>query len=106
MQAVRSDAELQARFTQSHKPTVAFFYQPTCPHCRRMVPALTELSEQYSDRVEFVKINGAVSPLAERYDIRGYPTVLVFVDGREVRRLRGEKFKGAYERAIRDALKM
>lgn len=104
MLAVRSQSELQSHLGQSDRPTVVFFYLSRCPHSRAAAPALAELSEEYSDRADFVKINGAGSRVAARHNIQGYPTVLILAGDRERKRLRGRKLKGTYEQAIRDAL--
>jgi len=65
---------------QSSAKTVAYFYMPSCGHCKKMSPIFDEVAnnKSYSD-VKFVKVNVTKNPdLADKYDLTGFPTVLRF----------------------------
>ena len=59
------------------------FYAPWCGHCQRLKPTWAELANEIGDRVNVAKVNADESTmLAERFDIRGYPTLLFFHRGK------------------------
>eukprot|EP01138_Halocafeteria_seosinensis_P016517 gb/GECG01016848.1/.p1 GENE.gb/GECG01016848.1/~~gb/GECG01016848.1/.p1 ORF type:complete len:476 (+),score=44.33 gb/GECG01016848.1/:1-1428(+) len=62
------------------------FYSPNCGHCRRMAPAFHEAaqkaSEDSSNAVYFGKVDClAHRSLCERFNIKAYPTLVIFIDG-------------------------
>ncbi|HWA39330.1 MAG TPA: thioredoxin [Burkholderiales bacterium] len=69
---------------------VVDFWAPWCGPCRMMAPALESAAAQLAGRVSFAKVNTDESPaLAARFAIRSIPTLILFRDGREVRRMSG-----------------
>lgn len=64
----------------SSKKTVAYFYMPSCGHCKTMSPIFDDVSSDPSNSgVKFVKINVTKNPdLSDKYGLTGFPTVLRF----------------------------
>ncbi|MBU0907214.1 MAG: thioredoxin fold domain-containing protein [Nanoarchaeota archaeon] len=57
-----------------------YFYSETCPHCQGMETEIKNFFELISEDVGFIKVNVIEdSDLAEKYEIRGVPTLL-FID--------------------------
>jgi len=78
----------------SSKPRLVEFYTDNCPACRQMRPAIDKLREDCTDgAVEVVLINlddPRNTHLADRYNLRGVPTVSLFdSSGAETGRLVG-----------------
>ncbi len=78
---------------EADKPVLVDFYKGGCPTCVALEPTFKKLSKEYEDRVvfasfELMKPYFAVTsaPVKEQYDIRFYPTVVLFVDGQEQER--------------------
>jgi thioredoxin 1 len=70
---------------ESTKPVVLDFWASWCGPCRMMDPIVAEASVERPD-VVFGKVNVDEQPqLAQKYDIRAIPTLLVFVDGKLVK---------------------
>ena len=72
------------------KPVLADFWAEWCGPCRMMHPVLEGLSKEWKDKATVVKINTDEQPdLAQRYDIRSIPTLILFDKGKEVHRVSG-----------------
>jgi thioredoxin len=72
------------------RPVLVDFYATWCPPCRMIAPVLEELAREFHGRVKIVKVNvDEESVLAERFQIRSVPTLLVFNAGRVVEQMIG-----------------
>jgi thioredoxin-like negative regulator of GroEL len=64
------------------------FYTDWCPDCRRVEQAYAGFAEAHQDQATFATLNAeAVPEVAQRYDVRGIPSFLVFREGVPVSRL-------------------
>jgi thioredoxin 1 len=71
-------------------PVVAEFMSYGCAHCRVMEPVLQQVAGMIEPGETVVRVNIAVERgLATRYQVRGTPTLIMFLDGREVARAEG-----------------
>jgi len=71
-------------------PVLVDFWAEWCAPCRMMAPAIEALAEQFEGRVKVGKLNvddNAVT--ADRYNIRGIPTVMLFDKGELAEQLVG-----------------
>ncbi len=69
------------------------FWAPWCGPCRMTAPFVEEASEERKD-VKFCKVNVDDEPdLAEKFNVMSIPTLLVFKDGKSVKREMGAKDK-------------
>lgn len=69
---------LRSTIQSSSKPTVAYFYSPSCLPCRSFKPLFQQWSQDYNSTANFIKINGEVCPACfEAYKVNAMPTVLV-----------------------------
>ncbi|WP_431969629.1 thioredoxin family protein [Nocardia sp. bgisy134] len=67
------------------KPVLVVFSAPWCGPCRRSTPRLRLLADELSDQLVVVSVNVEEHPeLAERYRVRAFPTLGLFVGGRLV----------------------
>jgi len=73
---------------QRHPFVLVEFYAPWCGHCRQLEPEFVSTAEQLSDlwpEVLVAKVDSTVEEeLTRRFDVRGYPTLKFFRNGKYV----------------------
>jgi thioredoxin 2 len=75
-------------------PVVADFWAAWCGPCKWVEPALESLATERAGALKVVKVDVEAAPeIAERYDIRGIPALVLIRDGSEVDRLVGAASK-------------
>ena len=85
-----TDQDFGREVMQCKLPVFVYFVAPWCHTCYPTRLFAEELAEEYYGRVKLVKIDIEESPeVAERYHVIAVPTVLLFRDSREVKRLLG-----------------
>lgn len=72
-------------------PVLTDFWADWCPPCRVLTPVLERLAAEYAGRFTLAKIEADENmKLAGRYQLRGFPTAILFVNGAPV-----DQFSGA-----------
>lgn len=80
------------------KPVVCDFFATWCGPCRMLAPVMDEMSEKFSDKAEFVKVDvDENAALAARYGIMSIPLVAVFKGGEEAAKSLGYMSKSEAE---------
>ncbi len=71
-------------------PVVVDFWAPWCGPCRTMAPNFAAATAALEPRVRCVRVNSDEAPgVAERFNIRSIPTLVVLKNGIEVARQTG-----------------
>jgi thioredoxin-like negative regulator of GroEL len=74
---------------------IAKFQTKSCVICRRLEPGLKAVSEQLEDQVSVLDVDAEENAaLAQRYNILGVPTLILFKGGAELGRLNGFQSAG------------
>jgi thioredoxin len=69
---------------------IAKFQTKACVICRRLEPGLKQVRERVAGGLRIVDVDAEDNAeLAERYGIRGVPTLILFKDGDELTRCNG-----------------
>ena len=87
-------------------PALVDFYSHTCGPCVLMGRVLAEVApslKQLPCRVIKVDVDRNAS-IADQFRIQGLPTLILFRDGKEVKRLMGYRDGASLEREVRQAL--
>ena len=91
--------EFETFVVRTELPVLVDFWAPWCGPCRAMAPHFERAARELKDRVRLVKVNTEEAPqLAARYDIRAIPTLMLFRDGVEQKRMSGALDSGALAR--------
>ncbi|GAL62611.1 thioredoxin [Algibacter lectus] len=71
-------------------PVLVDFYAEWCGPCKMMTPILKDVKDNLKDRVSIIKIDvDKNKAIAEKYQVRGVPTMLLFKRGKQVWRQSG-----------------
>ncbi len=96
-----SSANFEEKVLQSSVPVVVDFYSDSCVACKRLVPVLGDLEDNYEGKLSVVKVNTNFDmELCEKYGVMSNPTVVLFKDGEEVDRRVGAAPYKEFEKLV------
>ncbi len=74
----------------SEIPVIVDFWAPWCSPCKMMAPIFNEVSQKYPLKALFVKVNTELEQsLGVKYNIRSIPTLVIYKNGIEKKRVSG-----------------
>jgi thioredoxin 1 len=78
------------------KAVLVDFWAEWCGPCRMVAPVLEEIGKDYPDQITIAKLNVDENPgVAATYDVMSIPTMIVFQQGVEKKRIVGARPKHA-----------
>ena len=90
-----SDATFDETIAGADTPMLVDFWAEWCGPCKMIAPTLAEIASEQKGKLAIGKLNVDDNPdTARRFDVMSIPTLLVFKDGQQVKRLVGAKGKG------------
>ena len=90
-----SDATFDEAVAGADTPVLVDFWAEWCGPCKMIAPTLAEIASEQKGKLAIGKLNVDDNPdTARRFDVMSIPTLLVFKDGQQVKRLVGAKGKG------------
>jgi len=87
------------------KPVLVDFSAEWCGPCKMMAPILKELSAKVGEEVRIIKIDvDRNQSIAQKFQIQGVPTLMLFKDGKSVWRQSGVQSADALHQIINQQL--
>ena len=88
---VKVDEDKFDKFLEENPVAVIDFWGVTCMPCKAMAPLIEQLADEYSGRCAFgkFKVDGKWKLVGRRFNVMSVPTLLVYKDGKNVKRFTG-----------------
>ena len=91
-EVILTKENFESEVISSEIPVFVDFWAEWCGPCRMVAPVFEELSEMYSGRVKFCKLNiDDESGIASEKEVASIPTLILFKDGVEANRIIGAR---------------
>ena len=99
-----TDGDFQAEVLESEDPVLVDFWAPWCGPCRVVAPVLEEIAGE-RENLKIVKLNiDENQQTAANFQILAIPTMVLFRNGQEAKRIQGAMPKKRLEAELEPAL--
>ena len=99
---VVKDSDFEEKVLRNTSPVLVDFWASWCNPCKMAEPILDELSNTYTGKVAFVKVNvDEAGEVAGKYGVMSIPTTVLFNKGAEVSRQVGFAGKESFESLLK-----
>ena len=84
------DANFQNEVLSANIPVLLDIWSDGCAPCKQLEPVIFELAKKYDGKIKIAELHPQRGPnTTQMLGVRGTPTVIYFVDGKEVERVVG-----------------
>jgi thioredoxin 1 len=100
-----NDLNFDDQVLKADVPVLVDFTATWCGPCRQIAPLIDQVAEEYAGKVKVTKLDIDDSPAtAQKYGIRGVPTLYVFKSGQLVAQQVGAVPKSVIQQLVERAL--
>lgn len=97
------DADFEQKVLKSNKPVLVDFFTPTCGPCRKLAPTIDKLAVELKEIVTIGKVDLTENmDIAVDHKISAVPTLILFKNGKEVKRSMGVLSEDEIKKLIED----
>jgi len=107
LRPIDTEFDFSRKVLKAERPTVVYFTKEGCAACMFLNPCINQLFDEYQDRVDFAEFDlmtfwGTIKcePIWKRHRVAYFPTVVLFVGGKEKHRWVGEYNGNAYRKVL------
>ena len=94
MELKLNSENFESEVLNANEKVLVDFYADWCGPCKMMAPVIEELAEELQGKAKVGKINVDESTdIATQYDVMRIPTIIIFKNGKEVKRFIGVRDK-------------
>jgi thioredoxin 1 len=102
---VVNDVNFDQEVLEADTPVLVDFTATWCGPCRQIAPLIDQIADEYDGRVKVTKLDIDDSPAtAQKFGIRGVPTLYVFKGGQVVAQQVGAVPKAVMQQLVERAL--
>ena len=102
---VLNESNFDSEVLKSQIPVVVDFYASWCGPCKKLSPVIDELSNEYSGKIKFGKLNvDDNEKITASYDINSIPHLIVFVSGKPAEHIIGLQSKNEIQTKLNQIL--
>lgn len=102
---IHSAADFEKEIINHKGYALVDFWATWCQPCCMMAPVLESAEQQLGDKINFVKVDvDEQQQLAAEFDIMSIPTLVVFKDGKPVKRMSGYRPLDTFVEELKSAV--
>jgi thiol-disulfide isomerase/thioredoxin len=109
LRPIDTEFDFNRQILKAERPALVYFTKEGCAACALLNPCIDQLYDEYQDRVEFAEFDlmtfwGSIKceRIWKRYRVAYFPTVVLFVNGKEAHRWVGDYNRDAYRKVLNE----
>ncbi len=100
-----NDSNWESEVCQASTPVLVEFWAPWCAPCKMIRPIVENLASENDEHIKIAGLNvDENQEISAKHGVRGIPTLILFKDGNEFKRLVGAQGKDRIQDLINQAL--